>query len=55
MTVGEFVSDAERQAAALPDYEPITFQAERLHLVYGPIDRALPWIVSDVIPLKAQG
>jgi 2'-5' RNA ligase len=53
MTVGEFASDAERQASNLPDYAPITFQTRRLHLIYGPINAALPWITYDVIPLKA--
>lgn len=54
MTVGEFASEAEQKAAVLPDYAPVTFRAERLHLVYGPIDAALPWIIYDVIPLSSD-
>lgn len=53
MTVGEFASDDERKAAVLPDYTPMTFRAERLHLIYGPINAALPWITFDVIPLRS--
>jgi 2'-5' RNA ligase len=51
MTVGEFASEAEQTAAELPDYEPITFRAERLHVIYGRWER-LPWITRAVIPLK---
>jgi hypothetical protein len=50
MTVGEFASQAEQQAAILPHYEPITFQAAKLHLMYGPMEFTLPWITYDVIP-----
>ncbi len=54
MTVGEFASEAEQQAAALPDYEPITFSAERLHIEYGLHKVALPWITHSVIPLGGR-
>ncbi len=54
MTIGEFASQAEQQAAILPDYAPITFRVERLHLIYGPINLALPWITYDVIPLNGD-
>ncbi len=52
MTVGEFASEREQAGAVFPDYAPFSFRVERLHLVYGPIDAALPWITYDVIPLK---
>lgn len=51
MTVAEFASAADQSAAVLPPYEPVTFRAEQIHLMYGPVDLALPWIVYDVIPL----
>ena len=52
MTVGEFADVEAQQAAILPDYAPITFRAERVHVLYGPIDVALPWITRAVIPLQ---
>lgn len=51
MTVGEFRSEAEREAAAFPAYEPITFSVRRLHLIVGVEHEAIPWITYDVIPL----
>ncbi len=51
MTVGEFDNEADRLAATLPDYEPITFRVERLHILYGPFGEPLPWITHSVIPL----
>lgn len=54
MTVGEFASIEAQQAAVLPPFEPITFRAERLHVLYGPIDLALPWITHAVIPLAGR-
>lgn len=53
MTVGEFATIEAQQAAVLPDYAPTTFRAKRLHVMYGPIDRALSWITHAVIPLRA--
>jgi 2'-5' RNA ligase len=53
MTVGEFESPAELAAAkaALPRYQPITFRATRLHVMYGIDHVTLPWITHTVIPL----
>ena len=51
MTVGEFRSEAEQRAAVLPTYAPLTFRADKLHVMYG-IDREpLPWLTHAVIPL----
>jgi 2'-5' RNA ligase len=54
MTVGEFSSEHERQAAILPEYPPTTFCAERIHVIYGIDDAALPWITYTVIPFGEQ-
>jgi 2'-5' RNA ligase len=51
MTVAEFTSEARQQATTMPAYDPITFQARRLHVVYGAPGIALPWITHAVIPL----
>ncbi|MCB9455430.1 MAG: 2'-5' RNA ligase family protein [Anaerolineaceae bacterium] len=51
MTIGIFESAAEREAVTLPDYAPITFQVERLHVIYGIEDAALPFLTYMVIPL----
>jgi 2'-5' RNA ligase len=54
MTVGEFTSEGEQADAmrSLPNYRPITYRVDRLHIEYG-IDRvALPWLTYDVIHLK---
>jgi 2'-5' RNA ligase len=47
MTVGEFATQAEQAAAILPEYQPVTFRAERLHILYGPPRAALPWITHS--------
>lgn len=51
MTVGEFASVEAQQGAVLPDYTPITFRVERLHVMYGPAVVPLPWITRAVMPL----
>jgi 2'-5' RNA ligase len=51
MTVGEFANAEEQQAAVLPVYESVTFQVKQVHVLYGPINLALPWITHSVIPL----
>jgi 2'-5' RNA ligase len=51
MTVGVFTSEAECEQAIYPPYEPITFQARRLHLIVGVAYEPIPWITHDVIPL----
>jgi len=52
LTVGEFSSAAEQDAAELPAYEPLRFQVESVHLMTGTARAALPWLPYDVIPLK---
>lgn len=54
MTVGVFATEAEREAVVLPDYEPITFRVDRLHILQGIAKAALPWITHDIIPLGAS-
>lgn len=53
MTVGEFESQEEQRAArvTMPRYAPITFQARRVHVLYGIDGIALPWLTHAVIPL----
>jgi poly(A) polymerase len=51
MTIGEFATDEEQAAAILPAYEPITFQASRLHVIYGVDQVPLTWLTHDVIRL----
>ncbi len=51
MTVGEFETEVEQESAILPDYKPITFLCERLHVMYGVHQRPLPWITQAVIRL----
>lgn len=51
MTLGEFKTEAEREAILLPLYEPISFPVNRLHVIAGSEHAALPWITYDVIPL----
>ncbi len=51
MTVGEFSSEETQKEVILPDYEPITFRVERLHVLQGIAQAALPWITHSVIPL----
>ncbi len=55
ITVGEFNNNFSQFAAHLPDYSPVTFQAERLHIVYGVHRVALPWMVWDVVRLGSSG
>jgi 2'-5' RNA ligase len=52
VTVGEFKSEDEQRTVWLPDYAPITFRAERLHLIYDVYDDPLLWITHSVIPFK---
>lgn len=50
VTVGEFESEAAREAAALPAYTPFTFTARRLHALIGEDGKGIPWITEAVIP-----
>ncbi len=50
LTVGEFKNEDEQRTVWLPDYAPITFQAERVHLIYGVHREPLPWLTHSVIP-----
>ena len=49
MTIAQF---DEHPLVALPDYKPITFTVDRLHLWYGVEGADLPWLTYDVIPLR---
>jgi 2'-5' RNA ligase len=49
VTVGEFKNEAEQRAVWLPDYAPITFRAERVHLIYGIHREPFPWLTHSVI------
>jgi 2'-5' RNA ligase len=55
MTVGEFASEDEQAAVILPNYIPVTFRAERLHVMYGVLKAPLPWVTHAVIPLQGEG
>lgn len=50
MTVAEFASEDERQTTRLPDYAPLTFQVDRIHLIYG-TEEPLPWLTYSAILL----
>lgn len=54
MTVAEFKDQPEPQDITLPDYAPITFRVERLHVTYGSAEHTLPWITYEVIPLGVR-
>lgn len=54
MTVGEFRTEAEREAADFPPYEPLTFTVRRLHLMVGVEREPIPWITHDVIALGRE-
>ncbi len=51
VTVGEFKNPDQQSAAQLPEYAPITFRAERLHLIYDVYDAPLLWLTHSVIAL----
>ena len=51
ITVGEFKNPNQQSAAQLPDYAPITFRAECLHIVYDVYHEPLLWLTHSVIPL----
>jgi 2'-5' RNA ligase len=51
VTVGLFKKPTDRAEAMLPDYPPISFTIDRLHVFYGPQRERLPWVVHDVIPI----
>jgi 2'-5' RNA ligase len=53
LTVGLFRKEAERAAAVFPEYTPLTFTLDRLHVFYGPRIERLPWVVHEVIRLAA--
>lgn len=52
MTVGEFTTEAERDAADYPPYDPLTFPVRRLHLMVGVDHVPIPWITRAVFSLK---
>jgi 2'-5' RNA ligase len=49
LTVAEFKNEDEQRTVWLPDYAPITFRAERVHLIYGVQREPLPWLTHSVI------
>lgn len=51
MTVGTFADEAAQQAASLPLYEPLSWQVNRLHVIYGTVQEKLPWLTYDVVRL----
>lgn len=51
VTVGEFKNEDQQRTVLLPDYAPITFRADRLHLVYDVYQEPLLWLTHSVIPL----
>jgi 2'-5' RNA ligase len=54
MTVAEFTNEARQQASKMPAYDPISFQATRIHVMYGQPGIALPWITHSVIRLGSS-
>jgi 2'-5' RNA ligase len=52
MTVVQLDDDTHSDDLSLPDYDPITFQVDRLHVWYGVRHQDLPWVTYAVIPLR---
>ena len=52
LTVAHFEDEAEQPATPLPDYTPLTFCVERLHVWYGIRDEDLPWLTYHVVRLR---
>ena len=52
MSIAHFESAADQAAVSLPNYRPITFHVDRLHLWYGVSDPDLAWLTYDVIRLR---
>lgn len=50
VTVAEFTSAEAQRVAVMPEYAPITFRAERVHLIYGIHRQPYPWLTHSVIP-----
>jgi RNA 2',3'-cyclic 3'-phosphodiesterase len=51
------LSSAENLMASLPmlpNYKPITFTVDRLHVSYGDPEDALPWITHDIVRLGTR-
>ena len=55
VTVGEFKNEEDQRAVWLPDYAPLIFRAERVHLIYGVHHEPLPWLTHSVIPFDLSG
>jgi len=49
VTVAEFKNEDVQRAVWMPDYAPITFRADRLHLIYDVYDEPLLWLTHSVI------
>ena len=50
LTVAEFATEDELRTTWLPDYAPLTFTVDRIHLIYGTED-PLPWLTYSAVPL----
>ncbi len=50
LTVAEFGSEDEQPITRLPDYAPLTFKVDCIHLIYG-TEEPLPWLTYSVIRL----
>ena len=51
MTVVQLDDDTVSADLSLPDYDPITFQVDKLHVWYGVRHQDLPWLTYEVLPL----
>ncbi|MEL6151457.1 MAG: 2'-5' RNA ligase family protein [Chloroflexota bacterium] len=51
ITVAVFNSKNKQRQATFPDYEPVTFTVDRLHVNLGAENRILTWLVRDVVML----
>lgn len=51
ITIMYLDADKGETPPPLPDYSPITFRVDRIHVNYGIPGEALPWITRDVISL----
>lgn len=54
ITIAHLDGESGQLPPDLPEYAPVSFKVDRLHISYGVPQTTLPWITYDVIPLGDQ-
>ncbi len=54
VTVAKFETSDAQLGVALPEFQPVTFNVDRLHVNSGLPGSVLPWITHDVILLRGN-